>query len=138
MPIAFVFGATRELGLSAQKRQVCHDGPARVKTAWYPQFSARALAGAVRKSAPPRASQLAAEAGFDPHRPVMTASVIFHVNMEMTTMTNNDYFKIACTIEELRAEAKAAPSIAERREIEAELEALRAELVEYANEQELP
>lgn len=58
--------------------------------------------------------------------------------MDMTTMTNEHYFNIACTIEELRAEAKEAPTMEERQEIEAELEALRAELAEYAREQELP
>jgi hypothetical protein len=57
--------------------------------------------------------------------------------MEMTTLTNDHYFNLACTIEELRLEAKEAPSVAERREIKAELALLRAELADYA-EEELP
>lgn len=66
----------------------------------------------------------------------MTGSVIFHKDMEMT-MTNEHFFNLACTIEELRLEAKEAPTTAERLEIEAELAALRAELAAHA-EEELP
>ncbi|GEM_PF-4531950 len=50
-------------------------------------------------------------------------------------MTNSYYFTLECTVEELRAEAKEAGTLEERRMIEAELEALKAELEEYAREQ---
>jgi hypothetical protein len=56
----------------------------------------------------------------------------------MTTMTNEHYFNIACTIEELRREAKEAQTPEERLEIEVQMEALRAELTEHVKEQELP
>ncbi|AUW46180.1 hypothetical protein CUJ84_pRLN1000725 (plasmid) [Rhizobium leguminosarum] len=63
----------------------------------------------------------------------MTAGVIFHVNKEMT-MTNENAFNIECTIEELRLEAREAPTAEERRLIEAELEAARAELAKQTGE----
>lgn len=52
-------------------------------------------------------------------------------------MTNENTFNIECTIEELRLEAREAPTIEERRRIEAELEAARAELAKWIGE-ELP
>lgn len=52
-------------------------------------------------------------------------------------MTNKNAFNIECTIEELRLEAREVPTVEERRRIEAELEAARAELAKYAGE-ELP
>jgi len=53
-------------------------------------------------------------------------------------MTNDHHFNLARNIEELRLEAREAATAKERREIEAQLEAFRAELAEYAAEQELP
>lgn len=52
-------------------------------------------------------------------------------------MTNENTFNIECTIEELRLEVREAPTAEERRRIEAELEAARAELIKQAGE-ELP
>ncbi|WP_196237570.1 hypothetical protein [Rhizobium leguminosarum] len=52
-------------------------------------------------------------------------------------MTNENAFDIECTIEELCLEAREAPTAEERRLIEAELEAARAELAKQARE-ELP
>lgn len=49
-------------------------------------------------------------------------------------MTNESAFNIECTIEELRLEAREAPTVEERRRIKAELEAARAELAKYAEE----
>lgn len=65
----------------------------------------------------------------------MTTGGIFHVNTEMTTMTNGYTFDLERTLDELRREAKEAPTMEERRLIEAELEALKAELEKYASEQ---
>ncbi|NNU69550.1 MULTISPECIES: hypothetical protein [Rhizobium] len=52
-------------------------------------------------------------------------------------MTNENAFNIERTIQELRLEAREAPTVEERRRIEAELEAARAELAKQAGE-ELP
>ncbi|XAZ20483.1 hypothetical protein LVY75_00515 (plasmid) [Sinorhizobium sp. B11] len=53
-------------------------------------------------------------------------------------MTDDHHYNLARNIEELRLEAREAPTAKERREIEAQVEALRAELAEHATEQELP
>ncbi|WP_331375340.1 hypothetical protein [Sinorhizobium chiapasense] len=50
-------------------------------------------------------------------------------------MTNGYTFDLERTLDELRREAKEAPTMEERRLIEAELEALKAELEKYASEQ---
>jgi uncharacterized protein (DUF3084 family) len=67
----------------------------------------------------------------------MTRGVIFHIIKEMTTMTLEQHITIERDIEELRRELNNAATIGERRIIEAELEALRSELQENA-EEELP
>ncbi|MGO7136485.1 hypothetical protein AB9E06_37375 [Rhizobium leguminosarum] len=49
-------------------------------------------------------------------------------------MTNENAFNIECTIEELRLEAREAPTAEERRRIEAELEAACVELEKHSGE----
>ncbi len=85
------------------------------------QFFRRTAEAARQKNRLPHAR--AAKAGFDPHRSVMADTVIFHINKEMTTMTNT----LENHIEELRREANHCDP-AERAQIEAELEQARAEL----------
>jgi hypothetical protein len=67
----------------------------------------------------------------------MTRRVIFHIIKEMTTMTLEQYITMERDIEELRRELANAATAGERRLIEAELEAARAELAELT-EEELP
>ncbi|WP_349436801.1 hypothetical protein [Pararhizobium sp. A13] len=67
----------------------------------------------------------------------MTAGGIFHVNTEMTTMTTEQIIEFERQIEELRAEISACIDPEERRQIESELRAIRAELV-AENREELP
>jgi len=109
---------------------------ARIKNTRPLQFCLHGVIAAPTKSVPPRAGKPVAHAIFDPHQPTMTARAIFLKRQE-TTMTLEQYITIEHQIEELRAELNNAATPVERRLVEAELQAARAELTKLA-EEELP